>query len=486
MAITVVTNLIPNATGAAAGTSLPAAGEGFDFAALLGQQMLAQSGAVNLAATTAAVPAAAMAAAAAAPQAASDPTAILVAAGLLPAESLAQDAMPGQAGAAAAPQARFNDPATALPPGREQLPPGLDQPPPGLAKALRGMPATGRGQAHQEDETRALPGRRIGQDKADATPAETLPPVLAASGAPLPTSAATATATPQQSSSDADSGDADAALLQPLAADPATGAPAAIAATFAVPTPPEKPIAPPAGQPSPDAPLAGKEFTPAAGVAPLGEPAKATAAALAPSVAANTPGQGETANIAGEAQSGSGNAQTFAATLAAQGGAGQAAAGQSTAPARDTPPATAQVATPLHEGRWSRDFGDKVVWLAKNEQQVAHININPPQLGPVHITLNLAGEQASAVFASPHAEVRQAIADAMPQLRDMLAGAGINLGQANVGSQMPQQNGANPQQFSNASRSGNDNAILHADGGQAATALPASARSGRGLVDLFA
>lgn len=484
MAITVVTNLIPNATGGAAGTSLPAAGEGFDFAALLGQQMLAQSGAVNLAATTAA----ATAAAAAAPQAASDPTAILVAAGLLPAESLAQDAMPGQAGAAAAPQARFNDPATALPPGREQLPPGLDQAPPGLAKALRGMPATGRGQAHQEDETRPLPGRRIGQDKADTTPAEPLPPVLAASVAPPSTPAATATAaaTPQQSSSDADSGDADAALLQPLAADPATGAPAAIAASFAVPTPPEKPIAPPAGQPSPDEPLAGKEFTPAAGVALLGEPAKAATAALAPSVAANTPGQGETANIAGEGQSGSGNAQTFAATLAAQGGAGQAAAGQSMAPARDTPPATAQVATPLHEGRWSRDFGDKVIWLAKNEQQVAHININPPQLGPVHITLNLSGEQASAVFASPHAEVRQAIADAMPQLRDMLAGAGINLGQANVGSQMPQQNGANPQQFSNASRSGNDNAILHADGGQAATALPAAARSGRGLVDLFA
>lgn len=193
----------------------------------------------------------------------------------------------------------------------------------------------------------------------------------------------------------------------------------------------------------------------------------------------------ETANIAAEKPApaaNAANAADFAATLAAQSAvARQAQAGSE--PASAAP----QIATPFHDGRWAQDFGDKVVWLAKNDQQTAQLSINPPQLGPVHITLNLSGDQASAMFASPHSEVRQAIADAMPQLREMLAGAGINLGQANVGTQLPQQQqSGNPQQSSNPPRFAGDNAILPGDSGHGATALPAAARGGRGMVDLFA
>lgn len=185
----------------------------------------------------------------------------------------------------------------------------------------------------------------------------------------------------------------------------------------------------------------------------------------------------ETATIAGEGQSGAGS-QDFASLLATHGAAGNAKA----AP----PDNAAAVATPLKEAGWSQDFGSKVVWLAKNEQQTAQLSINPPQLGPVHVTINLNGDQAAAVFASPHAEVRQAIEDALPQLREMLSGAGINLGQANVGSQMPQQNNPDPQQFANAPRFGDDNAILRSDGGHGTSPLATATRGGRGMVDLFA
>lgn len=188
----------------------------------------------------------------------------------------------------------------------------------------------------------------------------------------------------------------------------------------------------------------------------------------------------DSANIAATAEPGSGNGQNFAATLAAQ--SGQA---QRTQAGTDGT-ASATVATPLHDSRWSQDFGDKVVWLAKTDQQVAQLHINPPQLGPMHITLNLNGDQASALFVSAHAEVRQAIQDAMPQLREMLAGAGINLGQANVGTQLPQQNGGEQPRFSSPARAGDDNAILRADNGQGAAAPLTAVRAGRGMVDLFA
>lgn len=187
----------------------------------------------------------------------------------------------------------------------------------------------------------------------------------------------------------------------------------------------------------------------------------------------------DAARIAAEAQSGANTPSNFAATLAAQAAAARPMQQESAT-------AAPQISVPLQDGRWAQDFSEKVVWLARNDQQTAQISINPPQLGPMQITLNLAGDQVSAIFASPHAEVRQAIQDAMPQLREMLAGAGINLGQANVGAQLPQQNSGTPQQSSDSSRFGSDNAILHGDSGHGANSPPQPVRSGRGMVDLFA
>lgn len=140
----------------------------------------------------------------------------------------------------------------------------------------------------------------------------------------------------------------------------------------------------------------------------------------------------------------------------------------------------------LHSAAWPQQFGEKIVWLARNEQQSAQLTINPPQLGPIQISLNLSGDQANIAFASPHAEVRQAIESAMPQLKEMLSSAGISLGQSNVGANLSQQSAENPFADANGKRSADENAILPAND-KAANALgnPVLQR-GRGLVDLFA
>ena len=140
--------------------------------------------------------------------------------------------------------------------------------------------------------------------------------------------------------------------------------------------------------------------------------------------------------------------------------------------------------THLRESSWSQQFGEKIVWLAKNDQQSAQININPPELGPVQITLNLSGDQAKVTFASPHAEVRQAIESALPQLKEMLSSAGINLGQTNVGANLAQQNPDNPYQAGNRKHLPDENAILPANA--LSTSTSSVLQRGRGLVDLFA
>lgn len=152
--------------------------------------------------------------------------------------------------------------------------------------------------------------------------------------------------------------------------------------------------------------------------------------------------------------------------------------------AQPTQPTSIQ--TPLHDTRWAQDFGDRITWVAKNEIQSAQININPAHLGPVQINLSLNGDQMSASFVSAHAEVRQAIEDAMPRLRDMLAGSGINLGQANVGAQTQQQQRDTSPQFAQAPHLTREDAILPAETAVATASSGSILQRGRGMVDLFA
>ncbi|AXS79185.1 flagellar hook-length control protein FliK [Dechloromonas sp. HYN0024] len=208
----------------------------------------------------------------------------------------------------------------------------------------------------------------------------------------------------------------------------------------------------------------------------------ATSPATVPLAEPRMTQRSETANaaiLAGDGNPGnSGYTPAFTSALAATG---------TSATAASTPPSQpAAISTPLNEPGWPHDFGNRIVWLAKNDQQVAQININPPQLGPVQISISLNGDQASATFASPHPEVRQAIQDSLPQLREMFSTAGISLGQANVGSHMPSQNREASYQFANEARSSGENAILSPDSHASSAPAGIPIQRGRGLVDLFA
>lgn len=163
----------------------------------------------------------------------------------------------------------------------------------------------------------------------------------------------------------------------------------------------------------------------------------------------------------------------------------QAAQGTEGRPGPTRSDATHSIATPLHDPRWSQQLGDRVVWMTRGEIQNAQININPAQLGPIQINISLNGDQMTANFIAAHQEVRQALDDAMPRLREMLSSAGINLGQTNVGSQTPQQQGAGTfSMSSNPPRSTVEDVILSPVDSINTGARPIN--QGRGLVDLFA
>lgn len=91
--------------------------------------------------------------------------------------------------------------------------------------------------------------------------------------------------------------------------------------------------------------------------------------------------------------------------------------------------------TPVGQAGWGNEFNQKITWIATQRNQSAELHLNPPQLGPLDVVLKVSGDQAVALFASPHAAVREAIEQALPKLRDMLADNGIMLGNATVSDQ---------------------------------------------------
>ena len=164
------------------------------------------------------------------------------------------------------------------------------------------------------------------------------------------------------------------------------------------------------------------------------------------------------------------------------------ATGQGPSHATTRHDASLAVNTPVHATNWHDDFTQKIVWMASSDKQSAQITLNPPQMGPIEVTLNLDKGNATASFVSANTEVREAIETAIPRLREMFANAGIDLGQTNVSTGSFQQQADHAQQQGvGASRNTGDGSGILAAG----TISPASAGTygvtqGRGLVDTFA
>jgi flagellar hook-length control protein FliK len=151
---------------------------------------------------------------------------------------------------------------------------------------------------------------------------------------------------------------------------------------------------------------------------------------------------------------------------------------------------TAQVAGsishPVASPAWGEMLGERVVWMAGQQQQTAELHLNPPSLGPLEVRVSVSDGQANLTFSTQHMPVREAIEAATPRLREMLGESGIGLGSVsvNVGS-FSQQQGAQAQQGGNGQQRWAEAAgpsVFARD-----DPLVAAGLSGRqGLLDVFA
>lgn len=135
---------------------------------------------------------------------------------------------------------------------------------------------------------------------------------------------------------------------------------------------------------------------------------------------------------------------------------------------------------------WDQAVGQKITWMVSGGIQSASLTLNPPDLGPMQVVLNVHNQQADATFITAQPEVKQALEAAMPKLREMMDQAGIQLGQATVNTGMPnQQQNANSQQQARSSSGRSGGKDEEGDIAVTATANAAVTSSGLGLVDTF-
>jgi len=111
-------------------------------------------------------------------------------------------------------------------------------------------------------------------------------------------------------------------------------------------------------------------------------------------------------------------------------------------PTSDIPNDAAQTITaPLGHGGWADEFSQKIFWMNSRQNQTAELHLNPPDLGPLNVTLKISDNQLTAQFTSPHSAVRDAVENALPKLREILADNNIMLGNATVSDQPPRDRG---------------------------------------------
>jgi len=89
------------------------------------------------------------------------------------------------------------------------------------------------------------------------------------------------------------------------------------------------------------------------------------------------------------------------------------------------------VEVPVQDQRWQKAFSQRVVWSVGNVQS-AQLRLNPAELGRIDIQVNIDKDKASVVFNAQNGVVKEAIEQALPRLREMLAEQGVELEKAEI------------------------------------------------------
>jgi flagellar hook-length control protein FliK len=181
---------------------------------------------------------------------------------------------------------------------------------------------------------------------------------------------------------------------------------------------------------------------------------------------------------------------SFEALLAAaqQAGTAPAAGGADAAAPAQAP--SVPLSQPLDSPDFAPELSASVSLLIKDGVHEAQLQLNPTEMGPVSINIQLEGQQAQVNFHAQHAATREVLERSLPDLAAALQAQGLTLSGGGVFAQSQSSGGQNrgdgsPDGAANGSgrrggRGSDDDGAIAATGRGERRAAP------RGLVDLYA
>ncbi|MDX1914566.1 MAG: flagellar hook-length control protein FliK [Methylophilus sp.] len=86
------------------------------------------------------------------------------------------------------------------------------------------------------------------------------------------------------------------------------------------------------------------------------------------------------------------------------------------------------------KAEWNQAVNQRVVWMVGAGEQTATLTLNPPDLGPLQVVIQVDNNQVDTTFISDNPAVRQALQDGMVMLRDKMQESGMQLVNTNVSS----------------------------------------------------
>ncbi|EGJ08800.1 flagellar hook-length control protein, partial [Rubrivivax benzoatilyticus JA2 = ATCC BAA-35] len=161
----------------------------------------------------------------------------------------------------------------------------------------------------------------------------------------------------------------------------------------------------------------------------------------------------------------------------------QAATPEARAAATATPYA-AQIAAPVGSPDFAPGLSAQVSVMLREGLQEARLQLNPAEMGPITVRIQVEGSSAQVVMAAQQADTRQALEQALPTLAGALQEAGLTL----TGGGVFEQHQGPARDDTEGGRGTADAGRTRGDGGgdeSVAAAAPARAHT-RGMLDTYA
>ena len=102
---------------------------------------------------------------------------------------------------------------------------------------------------------------------------------------------------------------------------------------------------------------------------------------------------------------------------------------------QDTKTDVPAMTKPLSHPEWNQDLGERIVWMNNRGISSAEIRMNPQNMGPITVRIDINQDQATIAFTAQNSDVRTALEASIPKLREMLNSQQLNLADVKVSQQ---------------------------------------------------